>query len=156
MMLCMIVPTQLEAWMKESPYLPGLLFAGTCLLILLLVAMPRLASWRRGRGRPVLDPLQVEELLAGSGALVVDLRSPAAFRAGHIRGSLQVPFPDLATRFPHPDPTAKRALILVDDTDILAHQAYDQLTARGFTWVYVLKGGFRAWQRASRPVAKSR
>lgn len=149
-----IVPTSLDAWMREAPYLPGILFAVTCLLLLLLVAQPRLASWRRGRGRPVLDPVQVDELLTGSGALVVDLRSPEAFRSGHISGSLHVPFPELATRFAHPDPTAKRALILVDETDLMAHQAYDQLIARGFTWVYVMKGGLRAWKAANRPLAK--
>ncbi len=154
MVACLLIPTQWETWARDYPRLPGLLFALICLLLLLLVALPRLASWRRGRKRPVLDPLQVEELLAGSGALVVDLRDASAFRCGHIRGSLQVPYPELATRFAHPDPTAKRALILVDETDALAHQAYDQLTARGFTWIYVLKGGFRAWQRASRPVVK--
>ena len=149
-----LIPTTLEGWAKAYPFLPGLVFAAVCLLILLLVALPRIASWRRGKGRPVLDPIQVEELLLGSGVLVVDLREPEAFRLGHIRGSLHVPFRELASRFEHPDPNARRALVLVDDTDELSHRAFDQLTARGFDWVYVMQGGMKAWRKASRPIAK--
>jgi rhodanese-related sulfurtransferase len=148
------LPTTLAAWMKDYPFLPGLMFAVVCLLILLLVAAPRLASWRRGKGRPVLDPLQVEELLLGPGALVVDLRSPQAYRTGHVRGSLHVPFEELPARFAAPDPNARRAMVLVDDTDELSHRAYDLLIARGFSWVYVMKGGMKAWRGASRPLAK--
>ncbi len=147
-------PTSLDSWLKEYPYLPGLLFAAFCLLILFFVALPRIQSARRARGRQVLDPVQAEELLMGAGALVVDLRSLEAFRTGHIRGCLHVPFPELATRFTAPDPKAKRALILMDETDELSHQAYELLVSRGFDWLYVLKGGMRAWKSASRPVAK--
>jgi rhodanese-related sulfurtransferase len=43
--------------------------------------------------------------------------------------------------------------VLVDDTDELSHRAYDLLTERGFAWVYVMKGGMRAWRRASRPLS---
>jgi rhodanese-related sulfurtransferase len=148
------LPTTLNAWMKDYPFLPGLIFAVICLLILLLVALPRIASWRRGRGRPVLDPVQVDELLLGPGALVVDLRSVAAYRAGHIRGSLPVPFEELPARFAAPDPVARRAMVLVDETDELSHRAYEFLLGRGFSWVYVMKGGMKAWRNANRPIAK--
>ena len=102
----------------------------------------------------MLDPVQVEELINGSGALVVDLRDAEAFRTGHIRGCLHVPFMDLSQRFATPDPKARRAMVLVDETDELAHQAFDLLTRRGFTWLYVMQGGMKAWRRANRPVAK--
>ena len=36
----------------------------------------------------------------------------------------------------------------------LAHRAFDLLTGRGFTWLYVMQGGMKAWRRANRPVAK--
>lgn len=149
-----LAPTTLEGWLKAYPQLPGILLAALCLLILIGVVLPRLASWRRGKGRPVLGPVQVDELVAGSGALVVDLRSPEAFRTGHIRGCLHVPFAELSGRFTRPDPVAKRALVLVDETDELAHQAFELLTRRGFTWLYVMQGGMRAWRRANRPLAK--
>ena len=149
-----LAPTTLDGWMKDYPFLPGILLALVCLLILFLVIRPRLASWRRSRGRPVLDPVQVSELVSGSGALVVDLRSEVAFRSGRIRGSLHVPFGDLTTRFASPDSKARRDMILVDETDELSHQAFELLTSRGFQGVYVMKGGLRAWRRANFPVSK--
>lgn len=149
-----LAPASVEGWLKDHPFLPGMLVAVASLLTLFLVALPRINSARRGKGRPVLDAVQVDELVTGSGALVVDLRSAEAFRHGHIRGSLHVPFQELGSRLARPDPKARRPLILVDDTDEWAHRAFDELTRRGFDWMYVLKGGMRAWQRANRPLVK--
>jgi rhodanese-related sulfurtransferase len=154
MIVIIQLPTDLETWMKDYPHLPGVLFAAVCLLILFLVALPRIGPWLRSRGRPVLDPVQVDELITSSGALVVDLRNAEAFRTGHIRGCLHVPFEDLPNRFAAPDPKARRALILVDETDKLSHQAFDLLSRRGFSWLYVMKGGMKAWRRANRPTSK--
>lgn len=147
-------PSPLEGWLKAFPALPGLAVAALCLGLLLLLAAPRIASWVRGRKRPTLTPIQVEELLLGSGALVVDLRDAEAFRSGHIRGSLHVPFPEASTRFAAPDPAARRAMVLVDESDALAHRACEMLEARGFRWIYVLQGGMRAWRAAHRPLAR--
>jgi queuine tRNA-ribosyltransferase len=144
----------LEGEVRHGLHLPSLLVAGVCLLVLLWVALPRFASWRRGRGRHVLEPSAAESLLLGAGALVVDLREEEAFRTGHVRGCLHVPFAELPNRFAAPDPKATRSLILVDETDELSHRAYELLVQRGFSGIYVLKGGMRAWRRASRPMAK--
>jgi rhodanese-related sulfurtransferase len=102
----------------------------------------------------VLDPLQLEELLLGTGALILDLRHPDLFRKGHIRGAMNLTPEELATRFRVPDPSARRALVLADETDELSHQAYDLLRTRGFDWLYILKGGMRAWRAKSRPLVK--
>ena len=144
----------LEGGVQHGIYLPGLQIAAVCLVLLLLVALPGIASWRRARGRHVLNPAAVESLLLGAGALVVDLREAKDFRTGHIRGCLQVPFADLSTQLLAPDPKATRSLILVDETDALSHRAYDLLVRRGFGGIFVMKGGMRAWRRASRPMAK--
>ncbi|HJW71659.1 MAG TPA: rhodanese-like domain-containing protein, partial [Geothrix sp.] len=93
-------------------------------------------------------------MMVGSGVLVVDLRDGETFRRkGHIRGCLHVPFPELPSRFGTPDPAARRPMVLVDESDALSWQAYDLLQARGFDWIYVLKGGMRAWRGAKRPLA---
>ncbi len=153
MVIAALAPPTLEGGVRHGFYLPGLQIAVVCLVLLLLVGLPSIASWRRSRGRHVLDSA-AESLLLGAGALVVDLREPKDFRTGHIRGCLQVPFADLKTRLLAPDPKASRSLILVDETDQLSHRAYDLLVQRGFGDIYVLKGGMRAWRRASRPLAK--
>ncbi len=147
-------PITLDSLLKDYPWLPGAVFAALCLVVGFLVSLPRIATWRRAKGRPVLTPLQVESMLTGSGALVVDLRNAQDFAKGHIRGCLHVPFAEMPSRFVKPDPSAKRAMVLVDETDELSHQALDLLTARGFTWIYVLRGGMEAWRSASRPLAR--
>lgn len=137
-------------------YRPGLAIGVASLILLMALVYPRLRSWYRGRHRPVLDPLQLEELIHGPGVLVVDLREAEAYRRGHILGSLHVPYGEFPRRFEVPDPSAKRALVLVDESDALSHQALDLLVARGYRWIYVLKGGMRAWRRSNRPVVKAK
>jgi rhodanese-related sulfurtransferase len=148
-------PPPWQQWVEAHPTAPGLIFAALCLLWLYLAARPRLGSWHRGRHRPVLDPLQLEELLLGPGALVLDLRDPVEFHRGHIRGSLNLTWDQLVTRYRAPDPTARRPIVLVDDTDEASHHAFDLLQSRGYGWLYVLKGGMRAWRRANRPEIKA-
>ena len=87
-----LAPPTLESGVQHGVYLPGLQIAAICLVLMLLVALPAIASWRRAWGRRVLEPAAVESLLLGAGALVVDLRNAKEFRTGHIRGCLQVPF----------------------------------------------------------------
>jgi rhodanese-related sulfurtransferase len=147
-------PTSLESFTQAYPYGPGLIFAALCLLLLWLVLWPRRASRRRAKNRPVLDPEQVMSVTVGSEALVVDLRTAEAFRTGHIRGALNVPHRDLAARFTTPDPKAKRAMVLVDESDEGAHRALDFLLSRGFQEIYVMQGGLKAWRREGRPLAK--
>jgi rhodanese-related sulfurtransferase len=141
-------------WIQAHPQVPSLVFAALCLLILAGVGFPRFRSWQRGRHRPVLDPLQLEELLLGSGALVLDLRPPREFQQGHIHGAMNLSLDQLAARFHTPDPAARRALVLADETDEISHRAYGLLRERGFDWLYVLKGGMRAWRAQSRPLVK--
>ena len=147
-------PSSLETFAKDYPYGPGLVFSAACLLLLWLVLLPRMASRRRARNRPVLDPEQVQNVSVGSEALVVDLRTAEAFRTGHIRGSLNVPHRDLPNRFSTPDPKARRAMVLVDENDKGAHLALDFLLSRGFQDVHVMQGGLKAWRREGRPLAK--
>jgi len=135
-------------------YRPALIFLGVCLLVLLLVSLPRIASWQRGRGRPTLSTVEVEALFLGAGVLIVDLREAAAFSTGHIRGCLHVPFDELPGRFKTPDPKATRDLVLVDETDKLSHLAYTLLAGRGFTGIYVMRGGMKAWRQANLPLTK--
>jgi rhodanese-related sulfurtransferase len=149
-----LAPPTLESGVQHGVYLPGLQIAAICLVLMLLVGLPAIASWRRAWGRRVLEPAAVESLLLGAGALVVDLRNAKEFRTGHIRGCLQVPFAELSTRLLTPDPKATRSLILADETDVLSHRAYNLLVRRGFSDIYVMKGGMRAWRSASRPMAK--
>jgi rhodanese-related sulfurtransferase len=145
--------------LKGREHMIGLGLAGIALLLLVLILLGRLPHWMRAKRHPTITPFQLEEMLQGPHPLVVDLRSPEAFRReGHIRGSLHIPFPQLASRVEeiladarHPMP---RAIVLVDEHDPQAHQAADLLKAQGADWLYVLMDGYHGWRRARFPIVK--
>ena len=84
----------------------------------------------------------------------MDLRTREAYAGeeGHIRGALNIPFSELRQRIAELDTSNPRPIVLVDENDLLSHQAMPLLEARGHRWIYVLKGGYRAWVRANYPV----
>lgn len=142
-------------WREQSGWI---IFGGTFVLIMLLGGakwLMDLPSNRRAkRGGPTLEPRQVEELMSGSGPMIIDLRPPPVFasRPGHIRGAANIPLAFLPRELEKLDPREKRPIVLVDDTDELSHRAFLLLKAKGFGWVYVLKGGMKAWKRAGLPM----
>lgn len=133
--------------------------AGLVLVAVYLVPKLReLPGEHRARKHPdhkVMDPVQVEELVGGMPPMIVDLRSPEEFKGelGHIRAALSIPFPDLERRIEElRGSTGNRPIVLVDRTDELSHQAASLLQKEGFDWVFVLKGGMKAWVASRMPV----
>ena len=99
----------------------------------------------------MVDEITPDELQAlreeGEDPTVVDIRSPAAFRQGHIAGSVNVPFPQLATGVaeladadhvvtvcPHGHDSVRAARM------ILSYEGVDEETP-----VESLAGGLTAW-----------
>jgi len=123
-------------------------------LIILVLKAPDIASWHRARGKQTLDPIQAEELMLGTPPQVVDLRTRQEFIGpkGHIRNAISLPMSELVKRMDELDTSHPRAFLLVDETDKISHEAVALFSARGHRWVYVLKGGMRAWRRARLPV----
>jgi rhodanese-related sulfurtransferase len=145
-----------EALWRE--YSGWIILVGFLVLIVMIGGVQWLrdlpSNRRAKKGGPTLDPRQVEELMSGSGPLIMDLRNPRTFmsKPGHIRGSVNIPLAILAREIERFDPAEKRPVVLVDDTDELSHRAFLLLKAKGFGWVYVLKGGMKAWKRDGLPM----
>ncbi len=77
----------------------------------------------------------------------IDPRSPKAYEEGHIAGAISLPLPDMR------DAAASELngynLFLVYDadfSDVMAKAGAKRLLELGFTEVYALKGGLRAWK----------
>jgi hydroxyacylglutathione hydrolase len=93
----------------------------------------------------------------GRGALLIDLRQPALFAAGHVPDSLSIPSDEsfgtwLGWVVPEPD----RPLILILDTEADWDDAVRQALRIGFeSIVGYLEGGFRAWVAAGLPTEAS-
>lgn len=91
------------------------------------------------------------------GALLIDLRPPASFAAGHVPDSLSIPSDEsfgtwLGWVVPEPD----RPLVLILDAEADWDDAVRQALRIGFeSIVGYLEGGFRAWVAAGLPTEAS-
>jgi rhodanese-related sulfurtransferase len=100
-----------------------------------------------------VDAAALAERLTDRSVLVLDVRQPAEWRRGHIRGSLNLPLTHLASRLHQ----------LPDDKTIVAVCASGHRSAlaartlqRPAYQTENLKGGMRAWTRAGLPLHSER
>src|SRR5262245_47189567 len=100
---------------------------------------------RRSAGGPWADTAKATHLLNREDALVLDVREPGAYGAAHILGAKNVPLARIGDA-----EVAKRKdrpLIVYDDGGELAAKAVGLLKKQGYTQVWNLTGGMRAWQQ---------
>jgi rhodanese-related sulfurtransferase len=100
-----------------------------------------------------VDAATVAERLADRSVIVIDVRQPAEWRRGHIRGSLNLPLTQLASRL-HRIPN-DIALVAVCASGHRSAVAARTLQRAGYQ-AENLKGGMRAWSRAGLPVHSAR
>jgi hydroxyacylglutathione hydrolase len=96
-----------------------------------------------------LAPLDAAEL-AAKGAMIVDVRGQAEFRAGHLPGATNIPvglLPQQVDTLP-----ADRPIIVQCQSGARSAIAASVLAARGLANVRNLSGGFVAWRAAGLPV----
>lgn len=142
-------------WWERPEMAWPLGIAGICALALIFIMAPAMASSYRARGKQgVLDPIQVEEMVMGSSPLVLDIRDAAEFKGklGHIRGAVCMPFAEVPKRYEELRSKEPRPLIIVDNTDKNCYEVSEFLRKQGFDWIYILKGGLRAWRRDRLPL----
>jgi rhodanese-related sulfurtransferase len=126
------------------------------LLIIVAFVSGAMLVWplvRRSTGGPYVDPAGATQLINREDALVLDVRDPGEYGAGHILGARNVPLASVAERA---DIAKKkdRPLIVYCDSGARASKAAAALRRQGFTRVLSLSGGLGAWQQAGLPVEK--
>jgi rhodanese-related sulfurtransferase len=109
--------------------------------------LTRLLGNRRPAYRKV-RPHQARRLIA-EGAAVVDVREPAQWRAGHIKGSVNIPLAGvLARRGEIP----QGRVVTVCRSGPRSARAAELLAAHGYE-AFNLRGGLREWDYAGYPLA---
>ena len=108
--------------------------------------------FRRSAGGPWVNTAEATHLINREDALVLDVRDPGEYGAGHILGAKNVPVSrlddgELAKR-------KERPVIVYCDGGERAGKAISVLKKQGFTRVVNLSGGIKAWQQAGLPVEK--
>lgn len=105
------------------------------------------------RGRK-LTLLEATQRINQGKTVVLDVRSAEEFAAGHVRGAVNIPLPDLQQRLGELEKSRSKTIIVVCQSGVTSAKAGAQLNKAGFQEVYSLTGGLAAWQSQGLPVAK--
>lgn len=97
-----------------------------------------------GFGVPTITTDELAERLASGKPVLLDVREPYEFAAGHVPGARNVPLGRLASEAKRLDPHAQ-TLVLCRSGHRSA-TAVRQLRRMGFTDVHSVKGGTLAWR----------
>lgn len=105
------------------------------------------------RGQKV-SILQATQLINQGKTVLLDVREPAEFAAGHLRDSRNIPLKELAKRMSELDKFKTKAVVVVCQSGARSPSATSQLKNAGFGEVYSLDGGVAAWQAQGLPIAR--
>jgi rhodanese-related sulfurtransferase len=106
----------------------------------------------RRTGGPGLDTLGATRLINDTHAIVLDIREPAEFAAGHLPNAKNIPVGDLEKRMGEL-PAAKPVLVCCA-SGARSGRAIGALRKAGREEVFNLQGGLEAWRQAGLPVVK--
>lgn len=126
------------------------------LLVTTLIVLIYFYFWRERikSGRPV-TPNEMTQLVNQGNTVLVDLRDSAEFKAGHIVGSLNIPYAKLSKESTELASYKDKTIVLIDKLGQHAGAVGRLLGKEGFT-VRRLGGGIAEWQAQSLPLIKGK
>jgi len=89
-----------------------------------------------------------------SDALVLDVRTAADYKKGHIKGAKNVPLGDLASSVESLSEDKNRPVLVYCNSGNTVTRAIKLLKKAGFEKVNNLEGGIVAWKEANMPLSK--
>ena len=128
------------------------LLAGAILVALVVVIV--FESRLRSKGESAISSQDLIRLM-NQGALVLDIRKPAEFAAGHVNGAKQLDSDKILTAGESFKRFKDKPVVVYCDSGSLAAAAVRQLTHQGFTKAFQLRGGFAGWRSENLPIAKA-
>lgn len=101
-----------------------------------------------------VDPVEFSEVIAQTGVIILDVRTPEEFNAGHIANSININIagPDFASEVSKLDKNATVAVYCRSANRSAV--ATKEMADLGFTDMYDLQGGIIDWEAAGSPVVK--
>jgi rhodanese-related sulfurtransferase len=97
------------------------------------------------------SPKQIKE----GNILLIDLRSPEKFSAGHLERAVNIPLADLTAKYSEATFPEYKGALIVFSSDSMAEMeaAVEQMRDWGFTKATIFSGGTERWKKAEIPVA---
>jgi rhodanese-related sulfurtransferase len=119
--------------------------------VVLLALFIRNEAARGGRS---VSPQELVNLVNRDAAVVLDVRDPKEFGAGHIAGAINIPHGVLASRLSEIDEYKEKPVAVVCKMGQHAGAVGTQLRKAGFKQVTRLGGGMIEWRNQNLPVVK--
>jgi rhodanese-related sulfurtransferase len=101
-----------------------------------------------------VSPQEVIRLM-NQGALLLDLRQPEQYKAGHLAGARQMRSDEILKAGDTLRKHKEKTVVVYDDSGSLGAAAVRQLAAQGFTRVFALRGGLAAWRADNLPLSRA-
>ena len=108
----------------------------------------------RSEGQVSVSPQELIRLM-NQGALLLDLRPPEQYQAGHLAGARQMSGDQILKAADTLKKHKEKAVVVYDDTGSLGAAAARQLAAQGFSRAFTLRGGLAAWRADNLPVSRA-
>jgi rhodanese-related sulfurtransferase len=128
------------------------------MLILVLVMSGGMLVWplvqRRMSSVKDIGNLEVTRLMNSANAVLVDVRETKEFEGGRLPKAVHIPLSQLGSRGDELAKYAGRPVVAYCMSGNRSRMAGSALARLGFTDVYHLQGGYRAWKDAGLPVEK--
>jgi rhodanese-related sulfurtransferase len=136
--------------LEYATHHPLLVGAAAALAVLVGVVEFR----QRMRGSSTVAPAEAVRLV-NKGALVLDVRSPEMFAAGHIIDARNLPMDKLDADVESFRKWREKPVIVYCDSGTTAATVIRRLREKGFNQVVNLRGGLGAWQQENMPLVRS-
>jgi rhodanese-related sulfurtransferase len=109
---------------------------------------------RRGAGGSQVTTLQATMMINKEDALVLDVREPAEYSAGHILNARNIPLDQLDKRADELAKWKEKPVVVACASGSRSGSALGILKKHGFSRPVNLAGGFAAWRQAGLPVGR--
>ena len=108
---------------------------------------------QRNVGGARVSPAEMVDLINHQGAVVIDVRSPEDYKAGHILGAHNVPLVDFESNKQSLNKWKGKPLIIVCEYGPYGPRIAKKLKKEGLEHVHYLAGGLSAWKAESLPLS---
>ena len=126
-------------------------------LILIAVSSGGMLLWplARGAANGTLTAQGAVQLINRERAVVVDVREPEEFAAGHVTGARNLPLSQLEEKLGALVKKKTLPVVLVCETGARSHRAVALAKKLGYEQAQAMAGGLKAWKAANLPVEKA-
>ncbi len=129
-----------------------LLFAALAMVLVMLIKAELDHQANKGS---FLSPSMATRLMNNhNDALILDIRTEADFKTGHIKGAKNIPLSDFAVKMETLADNKNKPVLLYCNSGNTVGRAIKLLKKAGFEKVNNLEGGIVAWKEASMPLSK--